>query len=483
MFGMRIQTLALISISPLLSTRANAQCVEPSCTIIEQYNGAAGSTFGWGVSEIGDVDGDGAMDVLTGTPFDTTGGSNAGMAVVFSSRNSAAPLWTVFGTANDSMGYAIADAGVVGRDSVHGVMVGAQSTPGTKPGKVLVLCAATGCELFTITGEAVGDRFGHSIGSAGDVNTDGRDDILVGAITSDHNGVNSGRAYIYSGLDGSFIRVLNAQAAGDQFGSAVDGIGDVNNDAIPDQVVAARAAVHPAGIGKAYAFSGANGQPLWTQTSTTGASQYGQFFAAGVGDVDGDSVPDVYVGDFGHNVNQGRAYVYAGNTGDIIHEIPGAAGEGLGAGRGAGDVNGDGYADLIIGAFTSGEGATNAGKVYVRSGKDGSILRTITSTIAGEQRGFDAVGLGDVDGDRKIDFLVSAATGSSVYVFAGDIAPSPIGDITGDGAVNIDDLLAVIIAWGPCAKFRLCPADVAPHPLGNGVVNVDDLLLVIIGWE
>jgi hypothetical protein len=477
-------TITVASCSLWATTSILAQCVEPSCTILQQYQGVAGTGFGWAVSEVGDVDGDGAMDVLTGTPFEITDGPNGGMAVVYSSQGGA-PLWQVFGETDDSMGFAIADAGVIGQDKIHGVIVGAQSSTAVKPGKVLVLCAATGCEIFEVEGEAVGDRFGHAVASAGDVNGDGRRDILVGAITNDHRGLNSGRAYIFSGLDGALIRELNAEAAGDQFGSGVGGLGDVNSDGVPDQIVAARAAPHADGLGKAYVFSGSNGEPLWERNSRPGASQYGQFFVAGVGDVNLDGIPDAYVADVGHNVSQGWVYVYSGDNGDIIHEFPGMPGEGLGCGRGAGDVNGDGYADLVIGAWTNSEGAPNGGKVYVRSGRDGSVLRTITSTVAGEQRGYDAVGLGDINADHRIDFLVSAATGSRVYIFAGDIALPVPGDANGDATVNVDDLVSVILAWGPCDPKGMCPADVAPPgpPAGDGQVDVDDLILVILNWS
>ena len=94
-------------------------------------------------------------------------------------------------------------------------------------------------------------------------------------------------------------------------------------------------------------------------------------------------------------------------------------GDGLGPGRGAGDVNGDGRPDLVIGSYNSSAGAAQAGKVQLFSGADGSLLRTITSTTAGENLGFDAVGLGDVNGDEIPDALVSAATGDRVYIVAG----------------------------------------------------------------
>ena len=91
--------------------------------------------------------------------------------------------------------------------------------------------------------------------------------------------------------------------------------------------------------------------------------------------------------------------------------------------RGPGDVDADGTPDVIAGSFGSSDGADQAGKAQIFSGADGSVLRTITSTTPLETFGFDAVGLGDTNGDGIPDALVSAATGDHVYVIAGNRIP------------------------------------------------------------
>jgi len=143
---------------------------------------------------------------------------------------------------------------------------------------------------------------------------------------------------------------------------------------------------------------------------------------AGVGDLNGDGVSDVYVGDYGSN-NAGQAggfaAVYSGVDGSRLHAWRGAAGQGMGPGRSAGDVNGDGVPDIIVGNYTSSDGAPAAGKVQVFSGATGKRLRTITSTTPNENLGFDAVGLGDTNGNGTPDFLVSAANRDTVYVIDG----------------------------------------------------------------
>jgi hypothetical protein len=75
--------------------------------------------------------------------------------------------------------------------------------------------------------------------------------------------------------------------------------------------------------------------------------------------------------------------------------------------------------DISVGSYTNDDGGTDAGKIQIFSGRSGRRLRTITSTTAGEQLGFDAVGIGDVNRDRKPDLLASAAEGDTLYVIAG----------------------------------------------------------------
>ena len=151
--------------------------------------------------------------------------------------------------------------------------------------------------------------------------------------------------------------------------------------------------------------------------------QFGTFFLAGVGDVNRDRVPDIYGGDYAaadNGLASGFAGVYSGRDGTLLRSWFGAQpGAGLGPGRGAGDVDRDQRPDIAIGSYQSDEGAPDAGKIELFSGATGAKLRTITSTTAGENLGFDAVGAGDVNRDRQPDLLASAAEGDTVYMIAG----------------------------------------------------------------
>jgi hypothetical protein len=387
--------------------------LEPVKVLYTLSGETPGANFGWAVSELEDVDRDRRTDLIVGEPFSATG-----TTYVYSGRKGAL-LFRLDGAPGDLQGYAIADAGDTNRDGVSDVVSGA---PGSGPGRAYLYSGRTGELLHTFTGFAAGDFFGSAVAGAGDVDRDGRADILVGAELSDEGGVDSGAAYVFSGRTYELLRTLDAGDENDLLGSATDWTEDLNRDRVPDLIVGARGA-DPEARGSAYVFSGKTGALLFEIEAPATGGNLGWFFVAGVGDVNRDRRPDLYVADFGDTTlgpATGRAGVYSGKDGsELLSWTGSAAGEGLGPGREAGDVNRDGRVDLAVGSWISSDGAPQAGQVEIYSGKDGSLLRRITSTTAGENFGFDTVGLGDLNRDRVPDLVVSAATGERVYVIAG----------------------------------------------------------------
>ncbi|MFQ5747358.1 MAG: FG-GAP-like repeat-containing protein [Gemmatimonadota bacterium] len=376
--------------------------------ILREWRGeAAADQFGWIARNIGDVDGDGVNDVTTSAPSHGENGSSAGKVYAYSG-GSGDLLWSREGEAGDQLGLGIEAAGDVNADGVPDVAAGA---PGG--GRALVLSGDDGRVLLELRGEAGGDAFGRKVSDVGDVNADGHDDVIVGAPENDAAGEAAGAAYVYSGADGSVLLTLRGERAGDRFGSSAAGV--VRNGELL-LVVGAPGAGSNRG-GRTYVYRGLGPDPAFViEADDTGASLGGMFVSI-VGDVDADGEPDVYASDWPNNAkgrSTGRIYVRSGATGKPLLTLTGeAAGDGFGIGPAdAGDVDGDGHDDLVIGAWQQAGAAPSGGKVYVYSGRDGSLLETITGRVPGETFGFDATGMGDVDGDGAIDFLLTSAWSS-----------------------------------------------------------------------
>ncbi len=414
---------------------ASPPFVESDAEAIYTLTGAsAGDYFGWVGADIGDLDGDGVTEVAIAAIFEPSGGSYAGRVYVYSGATGA-QLAVHDGTEYELFGYSTAAAGDVNADGVPDYIVGApglRSAPEPPLGRAVVYSGADHSVIYELTPPAR-NFFGGAVSGAGDLNDDGYDDFIVGAIGDD---AQRGRLTAYSGADASVLWSATGEHAahdghsGDLFGSAAGAVGDVNGDGVPDVSVGAYGA--NGGRGNAYVLSGVDGSVIHVLKPLADADVFGVFFASGAGDIDADGVNDVFVGDYnagrGPRAGTGAAYVFSGATGERLLVLDAEeTGDGFGPGRGIGDVNGDGHGDLIVAAYTSSAGAPGAGKAYVISGADGTTLRTITSTIAGDNFGVDALGLGDVDGDGLTDYLVTADNASldgTAYVIKGtDLTP------------------------------------------------------------
>ncbi len=271
--------------------------------------------------------------------------------------------------------------------------------------------------------------FGHSVSGAGDVDGDGFSDLIVGAYGEEPGSSpeEAGRAHVFSGADGSLLYTLvspNEEQYG-LFGWSVSGAGDVDGDGYADVIVGAHGkdpGSSPQDAGRAYVFSGVDGSLLYTLVSPNeeGPGRFG-VSVSGVGDVDGDGHGDVIVGadleDPGSSPSgAGRAYVFSGADGTVLHTLVSPHEEDLGFfGRcvsGVGDVNGDGHPDVIVGAYQESPGSSPfaAGRAYVFSGADGSLLYTLASPNEQEfgYFGHFVSGAGDVDGDGRRDVIVRA---------------------------------------------------------------------------
>jgi hypothetical protein len=404
--------------APAMAGAADDRFIE-HVRVLHEWHGEDGGYFGWAVSELGDVDGDGTGDFITSEPY---AGGLSGVTWVYSGRTGKA-IYRLPGQAGDFQGGAIADAGDTDGDGVHDIVSGASGATFAEPGRTYLYSGATGELLHAWQGAHTGDQLGYAVASAGDQDGDGRDDVLVGAPTEDGaTGADAGAVYVFSGRTYEPLRRIEGGDEGDWFGSATDWTASLDADAKPDLLAGALAeGPGPAsGGGGAHAFSGATGAELLAFPKPPGAAVFGNFFVAGVGRVDGDGVPDVYAADYAAGGGRGYAAVFSGADGSVIHEWSGAPGDGTGPGREARDIDRDGRTDIAVGSYRASDGAAGAGRVDVFSGRTGTLLRRVTSTTAGEQLGFDALGIPDVNGDHRPDLLLSAAEGDTLYLVAGE---------------------------------------------------------------
>ncbi|MEA3213479.1 MAG: hypothetical protein QOE70_6536 [Chthoniobacter sp.] len=426
---------------------------------------------GRSVSGAGDVNGDGFSDLIIGAAeadpngasyviFGKTGGfaANLNLAALDGSNG-----FKISGETAGLFDFSVSGAGDVNGDGFGDLLIGAPptflnaiSTSYVIYGRTagfpanLNLSALDGVNGFRISGEAPADGFGRSVSGAGDVNGDGFADLLIGAPLADPNGFRSGASYVVfgkaggfaanlnvAGLDGSEGFQVNGEAAGDYAGSSVRGAGDVNGDGFDDLLIGAPhfslSTSEPGSsyvvFGKAGGFSanlemsaldGSNGFKIGGQ-----AGALSGFSVSGAGDFNGDGFADLLIGApgrgnsiFGLAPIDGASYVVFGKAGGFAanlnlgtlnaingFSIPGGPALGrLGDSvSGAGDVNGDGFADLLVGAPHAGK--KEPGSSFVVFGSPASQIDD--STVA----------FTEADGDRVIVSVKGGTITTGALVF------------------------------------------------------------------
>ena len=379
--------------------------VEPVKVIREWRGEAANDQFGWIARSIGDVDGDGVSDFVTSAPTHGAADSHAGRIYVYSTA-SGKLLWSADGEAGDELGTGVESAGDTTGDGISDVVASGPSGRGI----ARLYSGRDGRLLHEFHAERADESFGTHVSGAGDVDGDGCADIIVGSPGKDGEDKTPGHAYVYSGKTGARLLALAGERPGDQFGSTVAGYGQ----GLQQYLIIGAPRAGPAHHGRVYVYGGPAHELRFTIDADATGNALGMMFVSIPGDLDGDGVADIYASDWSNAARgpgTGRIYVHSGRTGERLLMLSGeTAGEGFGTSASvAGDVDGDGRPDLIVGAWQYAGAAISGGRAYLYSGRDGRLLKTYTDRIPGDTLGFDAVGLGDVDHDGTVDLLLTAA--------------------------------------------------------------------------
>ena len=375
--------------------------------------------FGRSVGGAGDVDNDGIDDVVAGAPYTTTTKTNVGRVEVRSGRDGSL-LHEWFGDwTSGRLGYSVCLVGDADHDGCADVAAGAPYPygPPALPGRVRLWSGHDGALLHEWAGVSAGDQFGYAVAPVGDVDGDGRADLLVGAPADDLAAANAGAARLFSGTSGALLWQGLGAAASDAFGTTVAGAGDVDGDGVPDLLVGAP--TNDAGgsnAGQVLLVSGADGALLHTYTGAVALGGLGRAIA-GVGDVDGDGVPDVALAaPYDASVPAegiGRVFVHSGADGSLLLGLggddpaDGAVGYSVAA---AGDVDADGFADVAVGASDANGNGAASGAVWIFSGASGERLHTFVGPAGGSHMGTALAFAGDVDDDFFPDIVAGAVS-------------------------------------------------------------------------
>ncbi len=377
--------------------------------------------FAYSVSGAGDVNGDGYNDVIVGTS--NNGSSNPSSNDVYIYHGSMNGISTVYATklepTSAPFSATVSGVGDVNGDGFDDVIVGGSNLGSGSEGLAYVYHGSpTGVSIsyeVILEENNANSRFGRFVSGAGDVNGDGYSDVIIAGNQGD-------TAYVYHGSSTGILSVSQSKFALDVQVSSVSGAGDVNGDGYSDVIVGRERFTNGQtreGLASVYLGSPSGLSPTahWEVESDVANAYFGSS-VSGAGDVNGDGFDDIVVGAYG-NFNKGLvgyAYVYHGSASGLLasyQEVLTNNSVNARFGRsvsGAGDVNGDGYSDVIIGSdnYANGQSAEGAAYLYVGSPSGLTLAAEWESDQASAFFGLDVAGVGDVTGDGYSDVIVGA---------------------------------------------------------------------------
>jgi cysteine-rich repeat protein len=393
--------------------------VESDCTVLWIVRPAyTGGAFGYGLAGQVDFDGDGVTDVLVGAPWVLQAGGSRGGAYVLSGFDGSELLAVAVADAPASLGERVAWAGERDGDGVPDIAMAANADVPCEvaPSAVYVVAGADGTLLDTVDGTVPGDCQGSALASAGDIDGDALDDLLVGASESPVAfPQGNGRVVLYAGAPLAPLWEV-AAVTNIGLGYAVTVMGDANGDGVGDVVVSSVGASYGGRVDALDLTSGS-----WHWEVRGDRFNYGASLAT-MGDIDGDSVDDVLVGAAGGDVfgapnkDGDSVQILSGFDGALLRTFDAPrADEGFGhAVARLGDLDGDAVPDVAVGAPLATPGA---GRVFLFSGATGQRLASIAAPGAWPFLGTTLATVGDLDGDALPDVVAGAPGQGAVYAF------------------------------------------------------------------
>lgn len=490
--------------------------------------------FGESVGGAGDVNGDGLSDIIVGAPSYDIPLVDTGAAFVFlgSSVGRITPETSAHrildgGQAGAAMGTVVGAVGDLDGDGYDDVFSGSAGATAGQVGEGALLLYRGGTNGISDASETTawarlesdqaGASLGLSVASAGDVNADGFGDLVVGAPFYDDGQLGEGAAFVFHGSPGAFrpignpstaATILTSNHVGAFFGRRVASAGDVNGDGYGDVVVGAPS--YDDGVvdqGAAFVFLGsatgvASGDLNAAHARFEGEQERAEFgvSVASAGDVDGDGYGDVLVGALRYDdgeTDEGAAFLYRGSASGIASGGPATAATKLTSDQGAssgfsspyfsaslgsaGDVNGDGFGDVVVGAPGYENGSQDEGATFVylgsptgiASGGPATAHARIEADAANAYLGMSVASAGDVDADGFSDLIVSGQRQISdsfrgeAYVFHG----SPNG-ITATSRATARTTLELAMHLTPQATLSLSTVSSAGDVNADGYADV-----------
>ena len=524
----QVVTVTILGVNEPIELSSIETTVNAGGFVIKGNNGSEQS--GRSVSNAGDVNGDGLDDVIIGAHRSNLSETDAGSSYVVFGKESGTPVelsslvaagsngFVIIGDkANDNAGLSVSGAGDINGDGFADLIVGAPAASpngtwsgasyvvygknDTSPVDLALIETAGNTGGFIIEGKAANTFVGHSVSGAGDVNGDGYDDLVIGAYQADPNEPNAGASYVIYGrpdVGGNKIGtavdladiiadtggfVINGELEDDQSGYSVSGAGDVNGDGFADLIIGARYAdPNGSGSGASFVVFGSQAGAAFELADLTAAAatnpatgfvingvsadDYSGYSVSGAGDVNGDGLDDLIIGSPESDPNgplSGASFVVFGKTdgaavelsaieansgttaaGFMINGVSADDSSGRSSVSNAGDVNGDGLDDLIIGAMgddPNGSGSGASFLVYGKTSGEAVELSAVQESDGGfvingvgedDSSGWSVSGAGDVNGDGFADLIVGApfdapsgsTSGASFVVFGGNFTQS-----------------------------------------------------------